>query len=161
MQVFTSAIPSPALLESGKEHQDTAQGSCLFCDATAGPAGKGVRKKSSIIKLHTDSKSPESNLAGPSVSPTLVHGGFLLLLPIVPIVPFFVPLCALFCLFVAFFGFFVPFAAAGVEFCSSPSRPQISLMDSLNFSSIFQICGENSPSTIPTLPSLSKIPHCH
>lgn len=92
MQVLISAIPSPALLGSGKEreHQDAAQGSCLFCDATAGPAGKGVRRKSCIMKLHTAPKSPETSLAGPSVSPAmslLVHGGFVLL----------VPPCALFC----------------------------------------------------------------
>lgn len=55
----------------------------------------------------------------------------MLLVPFLPTVPF---LCL-----------FVPFAAAGVEFCSRPSRLQVSLMDSLDFSSM----GRTHPAASP------------
>lgn len=70
-----------------REHQGhrVAQGSCLFCDATAGPAGKGSEKSElhhkttrSLCKS-TETLSCWSLCITQHVPATLAHAGFVLL----------------------------------------------------------------------------------
>lgn len=68
----------------------------MFCDATAGPAGKGVRRKSYIIKLHRAPKSPEPALLVPLCHPPCPCLSMEALC-------FLCPLCPFLCLFVPFF----------------------------------------------------------